>query len=395
MITPAHYLPRLLICAVLLFPAPSVALAQPVTATCTPPTPASDAVAGNWLATTGQRCASKADTCVGSACAIVAEFEKTAFAPKTPPLAVFDAIEAQARSVETGATTQAGLVKQHVAVLRQRISGVRQDLAALEPVEILDGQLANPRAGPISPAVTGSRLTPDTWNSDELVFFRGEKAEIDLEAYLATCGTACDRELAAANEILRLIALTRRTLTHVAMAWHKGLVTHVNAIVGQWDQFVAINKGQTPWELLLNGRLYGRNREFRSPPSSQWILVHPEPAAWFRVSSDRRMTPTVAISLIGIRRWRWQDVSDQTAIDEKSSRARSQWGVSALAVVGAEGFPKIAWGANVYASRGIWIGYAVGKVQSDHQHFIVVSGDVMRVVGSAERVLGTFRGAIR
>ena len=105
------------------------------------------------------------------------------------------------------------------------------------------------------------------------------------------------------------------------------------------------------------------------------------------------MTPTVAVSLIGIRRWRWPDLSKPDAIDADSAKASSQWGVSVMTVLGAEGFPKAAWGANVYATRGIWVGYATGKVQDQRQHFIVVSGDVMRVLGSAERVVNTFRGA--
>jgi hypothetical protein len=370
------------------------ASAQPTPVSCAPPKPASADAAGNWLATTGNECAVRADACAGPVCALIAEYEKKPTRSiDDAPVKVFEAIEQQATALASSATTQPALVKRHVDSFLVRLRGAKADLVLIEPGALIDGRLANPRSGPISPAATGSRLTPNTWQPDQLVFFKGEASEIKLEDYFATCAAACDLELAASNEVLRLIGLVRRTLTHFAKPWSESLETHVNAVVGQWDQFIEINKGQMPWELLLNGRFYGRHRDFRSPPNSQMILVHPEPAAWFRTSEDRRMTPTVAVSLIGIRRWRWPDLSKPDAIGADSAKASSQWGVSVMTVLGAEGFPKAAWGANVYATRGIWVGYATGKVQDQRQHFIVVSGDVMRVLGSAERVVKTFRGA--
>jgi hypothetical protein len=378
----------------LLWSVSSLASAQPTPGKCAPPKPANATGAALWLATTGNACAVRPDACVGPVCALIADYEK---APTRSiddaPVKVFEAIEKQATDLASSATTQAALVKKHVDGLLVRLRGAKADLRLIEPETLIDGRLANPRSGPISPAATGSRLTANTWQPDELVFFRGEPSQIDLDEYFKTCDTSCDSELAAANEVVRLVGLVRRTLTHLAKPWSESLKAHVDAVVGQWDQFIEINKGQMPWELLLNGRFYGKHRDFRSPPTSQMILIHPEPAGWFRTSEDRRLTPTVAVSLIGFRRWRWPDLSKPDAIGDDSAKASSQWGVGLLTVLGAEGFPKAAWGANVYASRGIWVGYATGKVSDQRQHFIVVSGDVMRVLGNAERVVKTFRGA--
>jgi len=103
---------------------------------------------------------------------------------------------------------------------------------------------------------------------------------------------------------------------------------HLETLDKQWDSYFNEARSQFPWELLLNGYLYGRKiadeRGLQAPPESQLILLHPSPALEYVSAADdgSRFEPAVVIELLGYNRWSWN-----------GGRQKNPWGGSLIASV--------------------------------------------------------------
>lgn len=369
---------RLLLLALILFEPSGAAASQDLA--CTPPAHVDSQEAAAWLVFTGEPCFMK--TCTGTSCPQVD-------AARKDRAKAADALRA-IRSEGAAFQHDRRLFEQDRRKLLARVDHALDQLAVMEQAyAMLAAQLRPERPEDREPYQVSPALVPDTWVRSELVLFEGEAGAIDLGGYFVACSDACGGELAAAADLLRITTLVRHTLGDLVRPWHEGFVARVNSVVAQWKQFADANRGQTPWELLLNGRVFSISRDFAPPPATQMLLLHPEPAGWLRVSEGRQLSPRLAVSLVGLRSWRWRD--DAEAVNAVEPVPVSlRYGFSALAVLGSESEPAVTWGFNVHVRQGIWVGYTTGMSQGSRQHFVVVSGDTMRIFGSRTRVLQRF-----
>lgn len=350
-------------------------------AACKPPISVTAAQAELWLVTLdGGECANA--TCAGQACSLIesigSDLKKVA-----PALTQI--------SNETNALAhEHPRFQRDRRVLLGRIDEALQRLREYEnQYDVLARRLRPQNAADRAPYTMSPVLIPDTWVRSELLLFEAERGEIDLGAYFANCDTNCGPELAVAADLLRTTHLVRRALVPVVAPWHEAFVVQVNSTIAQWRQFAEANRGQTPWELALNGWFFDISREFRPPPDKQLLFLHPEPVGFGRMSDGQQLSPRLAMSLLGLRAWSWR--SDGEALNAAEPAPVSlRYGFSTLVVLGNESEPKFSWGANMHVSHGTWIGYALGKRGGKRQHFIVASGDAMKLFGERSRVLRKF-----
>jgi len=139
---------------------------------------------------------------------------------------------------------------------------------------------------------------------------------------LAKCGLDVhDRSsLEGAAAVIRLATVVQDVLGGVFAPLLSQYHADATELRGRWWTYFHLTRGQYPWELLVNAALFGRTMEkshgqFHSPPTHQWVLVHPDAALEYLhdASDGEQFKPTLSVELVGINCWRWKN--------EKAARA--------------------------------------------------------------------------
>ncbi len=126
----------------------------------------------------------------------------------------------------------------------------------------------------------------------------------------------CHAALNDAMELLRLTHAASRTVENATTrAGELQLSVQLRQNDQRWTAYFTEARTQFPHELWLNSTLYAARADryceepggFCTPPSHQWILLHPSLAleAVPDAPAGNRVEPAVVVELIGYNRWRW------------------------------------------------------------------------------------------
>jgi hypothetical protein len=122
---------------------------------------------------------------------------------------------------------------------------------------------------------------------------------------------ACNGAVRTAEFVLRASKLVERSLAWYGRPFLAAALAGTTRRDAQWTAYFGQTLVQFPWELALNSaRFTGAartKRGFAMPPSDQWVLLHPMVGVEYVWSAPKgsRMTPAVAMELLGYNRWSW------------------------------------------------------------------------------------------
>ena len=130
----------------------------------------------------------------------------------------------------------------------------------------------------------------------------------------------CQTVYTAAQDILRYVRLTERSLSYYGRPIIDAHYADAQRRDRQWDAYFDDALFQYPWELAANGVYlkrhdprprdgHGNKLGFLPPPTSQWILLHPNVGLeYVKAAPDgQQFKPVVYVELVGHNRWRWRE----------------------------------------------------------------------------------------
>lgn len=122
---------------------------------------------------------------------------------------------------------------------------------------------------------------------------------------------ACSGAVRTAEFTLRAARLVERALAYYGRPFLASALAVTTKRDARWTAYFGQTLVQFPWELALNSARFTRAARatsgFALPPSDQWVLLHPAVGVEYVWSAPKgsRMTPAVAMELLGYNRWRW------------------------------------------------------------------------------------------
>lgn len=158
-------------------------------------------------------------------------------------------------------------------------------------------------------------LDPHVWDWDT-----GQEAFHGLPLQLAStvkdaCTTAttarCMSAVQTAEFVLRATRLVARSLTFYSAPIVTAALARTSKRDAQWTAYFDETLVQFPWELALNSARFTRAARARAgfamPPRDQWVWLHPMAGVEYVWSAPQgsRMTPAVAMEVLGYNRWSW------------------------------------------------------------------------------------------
>lgn len=166
-------------------------------------------------------------------------------------------------------------------------------------------------------ATAGDRvlLRPITWTWDPTQERIGELplrlAGSVQDACTTTTTAQCTSAVVTAEFVLRAATLVKRSLDYYSRPFLAAALVQTNMRDARWTAYFDETLVQFPWELALNSARFTqaarKTRGFAMPPSSQWVLLHPMAGVEYVWSAPQgsRMTPAVAMEILGYNRWSW------------------------------------------------------------------------------------------
>jgi hypothetical protein len=153
---------------------------------------------------------------------------------------------------------------------------------------------------------------------------------------------------------------------------------HIGELRGEWDQFLTNTRSQTILELALNSYLYRKHEseKFTSPPSRQYILLHPD-VVIEDVSGaldGERTQEALMVELAGINWWRekpWYYPTGASVIALYSDRS---------------GNDDVGYGVALHFKGVYTLGYSVHGDEGG----VFISGDLLKVFEDKKKVLDAF-----
>ena len=191
-------------------------------------------------------------------------------------------------------------------------------------------------------------------------------------------GPACPPRLATAEGLVRAAHFAARAYSvEQASAITKA---EARAVVrdAQWRSYFADTRSQYPWELLVNNWAYERSlpepRALRGPPTSQWILLHPDVAMQYvgGAAAGDRFKPALVLDLVGYNFWKWGD-------DNKPKNALGASLVRTYADTAS--VPSGAWGISVHVASK----YTITLTDHDGKAGVLLSIDLAGAVTKASQ----------
>lgn len=210
-------------------------------------------------------------------------------------------------------------------------------------------------------AAARSRFTPVGHT-----YFAGGETEIDLEDFLRDeCPGSCAAAFHRAVRISTLASLYRRSLTKLTDDWRRHALEHLDALDARWQAYFESARSQFPWELAVNSWRYDRSPHLVEPPTSQIIVLHPEPVFEVTTEGDSELEEALALELIGFHRWTYE-----------GTQVARPLGVSLLATWRGSAAEEVGYGLIVHLPR-FW---SLGATYREDQTSIVVSTDLAKLV---------------
>ena len=158
-------------------------------------------------------------------------------------------------------------------------------------------------------------LLTGTWGWDPATAAFGDLslpvASTVNDACTPAASDACKSAVQDAEFVLRAAKLVERGLAYYGRPFLTAALAKTSARDAQWTAYFDETLVQFPWELALNSARFTRAARavhgFASPPSDQWVLLHPMAGVEYVWSAPKgsRMTPAVAMEILGYNRWRW------------------------------------------------------------------------------------------
>lgn len=246
----------------------------------------------------------------------------TASSPQAPGVSDEERRQATAQALEHVAQS---LTAQRIAISGEDRLGVRARLQRLEAA-LGEARLAvaggHSGEGLQRPAYwqydrnTGSLSKPvDVTLRIDIPLFSGF---IDTACPVLPPGPDCQPVYTAAQDILRYAKLVERSLTYYSRPIIDAHTSDARRRDHQWDAYFDEALFQYPWELALNGAwlkkhdprqedAQGNKLGFLPPPTSQWILLHPNVGMEYveGAPDGQQFKPLVYIEVFGYNRWRW------------------------------------------------------------------------------------------
>lgn len=214
----------------------------------------------------------------------------------------------------------------------------------------------------------------------ELVLFRTETTEIDLERLLAgNCPAACPQTYRRSVTILTLSALYRRSLAELLEDDRERFLAGLATLDARWETYFTQARSQYPWELAVNSIRFRRSSVLVGPPSDQVILLHPSLALELVDGGDgEEFQDAVVLELAGYHRWSW-----------KGAAIKRPLGIAAVASWRGGAADEVGWGAIAHLPRS----WSLGAVyRSADDLTLLVSADLAKLFtngrGVYERVIG-------
>lgn len=133
----------------------------------------------------------------------------------------------------------------------------------------------------------------------------------------------CDDVYEDTKAIVRFVAATREVLSR-----YRHPVIHANyeaakRRLSQWNAYFDEARFQYPWELALNSAWIGHHDSrpvddngnrlgFMRPPTSQWILLHPQLGLEYvdEAQPGKEMDTVAYLEVIGFNKWHWTEEGD-------------------------------------------------------------------------------------
>lgn len=78
---------------------------------------------------------------------------------------------------------------------------------------------------------------------------------------------------------------------------------YIGLLRTEWDNYFSDSKYQYPWELSLNSWIYAPSSGLQTPPTSQWVVMHPSLALEYMNNTNTK--DSLVIEVLGMNRWGW------------------------------------------------------------------------------------------
>ena len=196
----------------------------------------------------------------------------------------------------------------------------------------------------------GVQGDPTFWQWDGNEFALG-RTGVDIPTLLARAGcdktprdAACASAQTTAEGLLRGAKLAERAYAADQAVMIDAAAARAATRDARWRSYFADARSQYPWELFVNSWRYEsvlRKDGLSGPPSSQWILLHPDIGMQYVNSAEAgdRFKPALLLELIGYNRWSWGN-------DNKPQNA---WGASlSRTYADTATLPSGAWGLTIH-----------------------------------------------
>jgi hypothetical protein len=174
---------------------------------------------------------------------------------------------------------------------------------------------------------------------------------IDIRNLLARAGcnkappdAACAGAQATAEGLVRGATLAGRAHSVDQAQAIQAAAARAAVRDARWRSYFADARSQYPWELYVNSWRYEsvlRKDGLSGPPSSQWILLHPDIGMQYvnSAASGDRFKPALLLELVGYNRWSWGD----------DHKPRNAWGGSiSRTYADTASIPSGAWGLTIH-----------------------------------------------
>ena len=131
------------------------------------------------------------------------------------------------------------------------------------------------------------------------------------DACATTSTEQCKSAVLTAEFVLRAATLVRRSLDYYSRPFLTAALVKTSMRDARWTAYFDETLVQFPWELAFNSARFTRAARaahgFAMPPSNQWVLLHPMAGVEYVWSAAKgsRMTPAVAMEILGYNRWSW------------------------------------------------------------------------------------------
>lgn len=249
----------------------------------------------------------------------VAEFDKlTPDQARDSAARLIAAQAALASLVEYARNRSVGIQRDAWLALSLELTRARSQITAAAAER--DAQLMQASFATALPRANWERLTNETQGALRL---DGQTFKLLAPTGCKKADTSCPAFDSQIN-LVRVFNLVGRLRGYLQFDSLATIHADVNLQKDRWTAYRTKGKPLYFWEVWLNGATMGDElcprdpgtgiqRGFCATPSSQWVLLHPEPVAAFnrKATQASELNAALLIELVGYHRWKWGEGSSE------------------------------------------------------------------------------------